>query len=204
MSNEMLMHISRLQSTKASAVIAKISMKYLSTNIEEARNVDEFYTIDFTKYGEQIIKNSTIPDDQKEEIRNRFLNKDETKDTKTEAKAPKAEAKVAKTEAKVTKTETNDTKTEAKVTKAGSNPINSTPNIVRRPRADTTKVASVQIMGAPRPIMPQRSYDDSYATAITRAPPEDDAPVAGMPARRNFRRNSTYVKRLPSQALLLA
>ena len=56
-------------------------------------------------------------------------------------------------------------------------------------------------MGAPRPIMPQRSFDDSFATAITQAPPED---VAGMPARRNFRRNSTYVKRLPSQALLLA
>ena len=162
MSEEINMHISRLQSSKVSPIIAKISINYLSTHINRAKDIDAFYNIDYEKYGKQIIRNSDISDDIKEEIRKKFTNN---------------------------------------VTTNGNQNVN-----LRRPRADTTVVRIEPMLGAPRPYVPQQqSQDDSYIAALTKESSEkNDYITKGIAVRRNFRRNSTYVKRLPSQILLFA
>lgn len=72
-SDSILYNINRLLG-QISGIAAKISINYLSQNIQEAILHEEFFTIDYSKFGERIINESTISDEKKDKIREKFKN----------------------------------------------------------------------------------------------------------------------------------
>lgn len=190
-SNHILM---LLQHSKAQFIV-KRAINYLSENIEESMKNEQFFEIDYELYGKQIIDKSNLSDEQKDDLRHRFENKDSIPSApannppkqKPKDQAPKNDPIITKTNNEAS----NDDAPKRKPLVLIQTPSDTTMNPIRAP-----PLSKLKSQGS----IP--SKDDSWLSANEKKDSDVSNSIEGIPVTRTARRNSTYIRR-PSKIALL-